>query len=509
MANFIDRLRLSIIAFKEQFLSSPVTDTDDWNDQDARRLRYEVLWKAYEGTAYRDINTWATAYRKQYALYKYIRPVYNPAFRLGQFWQSHLFGGLLDPEAGEEGAIPIATENEMLRPAIADLWKWSRWSVQKDILTARGAILGDVAIQVIDDVDRKRVYLRLMHPGIIQEIDRDPFGNVKGYVLRESRVRPDGGAGTATYSERVTRAGDDVVYETFLDGAPYAWPENVNRTGTPMAAWSEPYTFVPLVVIQHNDVGLEWGWSELHPIRAKVQEADDIASMISDSVRKTIDPLWLMKGMKRPGSSLAITGATDTADTDRPAPGREEIQAIWNVPVDGGAEAMVPDLDLENVLLHLNGILEEIEKDMKELSPDLHTASGDASGRALRVARQPVVSKVIQRRANYDAGLLAAQQMALAIGGFRGYNGYEGFDLESFAKGDLEHNIAERPVFEEDPLDKTEVSSAFWTAAGIAKRAGVPTEAYLKDAGWSEERIAKLGIVEPREVVPDEEINNG
>ncbi|GAG44503.1 unnamed protein product, partial [marine sediment metagenome] len=47
-------------------------------------------------SAYRDIHTWATAYRKQYALYKYIRPIYNPSYRLGEFWKTHLFGGLLD-----------------------------------------------------------------------------------------------------------------------------------------------------------------------------------------------------------------------------------------------------------------------------------------------------------------------------------------------------------------------------------------------------------------------------
>ncbi|KPK89992.1 MAG: hypothetical protein AMJ88_16785 [Anaerolineae bacterium SM23_ 63] len=490
MTNFFDRLRMGLVAFKEAYLTSSVINTEDWSSIDARRLRYQVLWSWYEQTSYRDVNAWATAYRKQYALYKYVRPIYNPAWRLGEFWKAHLFGGLLDPSAGDTGAIPINTDNDRLREAIALLWKWSRWQIQKDILAVRGTILGDVAIQIVDDVNRGRVYLDLLYPGLLDEVEKDPFGNVKGYVITETRSDPRSETRNVTYTEKVSREGEFVVYETFLNGIPYAWPENVDRTGEPVSKWMEPYGFVPLVVIQHTDVGLDWGWSELHPIRAKVHEADDLASMISDQVRKTVDPIWMMKGMKK--TSLTLTGASDDADTDRPAPGREELRAIWNVPVDGSADAMVANLDLNSALEHLNNLLKEIERDVVELSQDIHTASGDASGRALRTARQPVVSKVVQRRANYDAAMVAAQQMAIAIGGFRGYEGYEGFNLESYDKGDLEHNVADRPVFEEDALDQIEIDTAFWKAAEQAGKAGVPLEAYLREAGWDAERIQML-----------------
>ena len=492
MISFIDRLKMGYTAFREAFLTSSATDTDGWSSLDARRLRYSVLWAQYEQTSYRDVHQFATAMRKDYALYKYIRPVYNPAYRLGEFWKARLFGGLLDPEAGPEGAIPIVTENEALRAAIAELWKWSRWSVRKDILSVRGAILGDAVIQVVDDVSRGRVYLDLLHPGILESVDKDPFGNVKGYVISEVVEHPENQMQTADYREEVTRQGDSVVYETFLNQVPYAWPDNLDRSGRPVSMWSEPYGFVPLVVIQHNDVGLEWGWSELHPIRAKIQEVDAIASQLGDHVRKTIDPVWLMKGIKQ--STLTVTGASDTADTDRPAPGREELKALWGVPEGGGAEAMVASMDLASVLEHLQSLLSEIERDVLELSSDIHTASGDASGRALRTARQPVASKVEQRRANYDAAVVAAHGMALAIGGFRGYNEYSGFNLDSYAKGDLEHSIAERPVFNEDPLDKIEIDTAFWTAASAAVAAGIPLESYLREAGWGDDRIAALKI---------------
>lgn len=499
--NFIDRLKLGIVAFREAYLTSSVIDTGDWSDMDARRLRYRVLWAQYEQTSYRNIHNWANAYRTDYALYKYIRPVYNPAYRLGEFWKAHLFGGLLDPEAGDTGAIPIDTDNEKLRPAIANLWKWSRWQVQKDILSVRGTILGDAVIQIVDDVTRGRVYLDLMYPGMIESLDRDPFGNVKGYTIKEVRAHPTS-ASNVEYMELVSRSGEFVVYETFLDGAPYAWPENVDRSGEPVSKWSEPYGFIPLVVIQHSDVGLDWGWSELHPIRSKIQEVDDLASQISDHVRKTVDPVWIMKGMKK--ATLTMTGASDSAD--RPAPGREEMQAIWNAPTDADAQPLLADMDLEGVLTHIDTILKEIERDVVELSSDIHTASGDASGRALRTARQPVISKVIQRRMNYDAAMVAAQQMAITIGGWRGYKEYAGFGLDSYVNGDLDHSIADRSVFDEDPLDQIEIDAAFWKAAEQAGKAGIPIEAYLREVGWDDERIAALEIEEP-EPVPAQLVN--
>ena len=306
-----------------------------------------------------------------------------------------------------------------------------------------------------------------------------------------------------TYREEVSREGDLVVYETFLDDGPYAWPENTDRTGQPVSTWRVPYGFVPLVVLQHNDVGLGWGWSELHPVLSKVQEVDGLVSQLSDGIRKFLDPVWIMKGVQKPENKI-IAFIKSLASLGRPQPGKELVNMVWG-PVESGAQAMVPPLDLAGIRQHIDSLMESIERDVPELSSDIHTASGDASGRALRVARQPVVSKVLQRRMNYDAALVAAQQMAIAIGGFRGYEGYEGFNLDSYAKGDLDHSIADRPVFEEDPLDEIEVHTAFWIGAVAAVKAGLPLEAYLREADWTEERIAAAAIEEATEAMEEGE----
>ena len=113
-------------AFREPQLVTEPVDAEDFADFEARRLRYAIYWSFFENTAYRDIRAWSHSYKIRHGLYRYIRNIYNPAHRLGTFWQTHLMGGLLDPQAGDgEGvpsALPIETENEALRAAIAEVW---------------------------------------------------------------------------------------------------------------------------------------------------------------------------------------------------------------------------------------------------------------------------------------------------------------------------------------------------------------------------------------------------
>lgn len=432
-------------AFREAFMSSDVTDPDDWNDYTARQTRYAVLWSFYENTAYRNIHSWSTSLRAAYGMYKYSRNIYNPAYRLGAFWQSHLWGGALDLAAGDgkevPSALPIVTTNEALRPAIGQLWRNSNWSSRKSIATLWGSTLGDVGLRVIDDVERGKVYLDVVHPATIESVELDAFGNCRGYVLREMRY--DEAGREVVYSEQATRDGDEVVYSTYKDNRLYGWD------GLP-AEWREPYGFVPFVLIKHNDVGMDWGWAELFPALSKVREVDDLASKISDQIRKMVDSPWLFAGVDKPRSTPTTTG-TAAGASNKIEPGREEIPALYG-PVGATATPLVANLDLSAAAAHVASILQELERDYPELRQTLSNASNDVSGAALEIDHQPIEDKVIERRANYDDGLVRAQQMAIAIGGFRNYDGFSGFDLDSYAAGDLDHAIDhQRPVFRETP----------------------------------------------------------
>jgi hypothetical protein len=478
-------------AFREAYMASDLSDPEDFEGFGARRLRYAVLWAFYESTAYRSsLHTWAHSYRLKYSLYKYVREAYSPAYRLGEFHKAHLMGGLLDPEAGDGEIVPSALpidvpehnqENDAaIRAAISLVWQWSNWQVRKDVLTLYGAILGDVGLKVVDDVERGKIYLSVVHPSTIKSVELDPFGNVKGYEIEESRYHPEKPGTKVTYLETADRdgSGRSVRYRTFLNDRPYAWNGEESE-------WEVPYGFVPMVVIKHNDVGLDWGWSELHAGRTKFHELDDLTSVLTDQVRKSVNVVWFFSGQARPKSAVSISGAGDSAE--RPQPGREEINALYTSNADARATAMVAPLNIGDTVEYIKLLTDRLEEDYPELRFEKLRLS-QTSGETLREARKPVEEKVTQRRAAYDDAVKRAHQMAISIGGYRGI--FEEFGLDSYTEGRLDHSIGKRPIFTEDPRAEIEELKLFWQTAEQAGKAGVPLTSFLELQGWTPERIA-------------------
>lgn len=476
-----------VTAFREAFMSTDTLDPDDFNATEARNLRYQIFWAFYENSAYRNIHTWAAKFKTDYGLYKYTRNIYNPAYRLAEFWKSALTGGTLQLDengaALDAGGIPIVTDSDALRLAIGRLWRDSNWQAKKGLFGLYGPVFGDAAMKINDDPVRKQVTLQVLHPGSLVDVTRDRGGHVKGYELSEWRTDPRGGGKDVLYSEVAYRDDNDVVYETYLDDALYAW----NGVS---AEWRVPYTFVPMVVLQHNDVGMDWGWSELHPALTKIREVDDVASKLSDQIRKTVHAPWLMAGMSAPTAIPTTTGNSTSAS--KPEPGREEVPTLYATDPNAKAQPLVAPLDIEHVLGHITGIMESLEGDFPELRAEKLRLSGALTGRAMQLAQQPAEKKVEERRAGYDAAMVRAHQMAVAIGGWRGYEGYSGFNLDSYGSGALNHQIGQRAVFARTRADELEEQTQFWTAARAATESGMPLPLWLKKQGWSEDDVAAV-----------------
>lgn len=481
-----------VTAFREAYMSADTLDKDKFSLFEARRLRYQIFWAFYENSAYRDIHGWSKLFRADYGLYRFVRNIYNPSYRLGEFWRTHLLAGALDAEAGDgsevPSSLPILTDNQQLRPAISQLWRWSNWETKKDTLSLLGTTLGDVFLRVIDNPAKEKVYLVITHPGSIRDLTTDEWGNIKGYVLEEERADPNNPTLLKTYREIVSRDGDNVVYETYLDNRPFV--SNYDNNGSGTYKWEMPYGFVPMVHIQHNDVGLDWGWSELHTALPKIREVDDLTSKLDDQIRKTISAPWLFSGVTKSETEIKTSSQAGT-DTS-PEIGREKVPIFYAKDANSKAQALVANVNVADVSAHINDLLKDIERDYPELTLDANNSKGDLSGRALRLHRQPVEDKVAMRRPNYLNAIARVQMMAVAIGGWRGYESFTGFDLDSYEAGKLDHSIGYTDVFKKDPMDNIETEGAFWDAAVKAKAFGIPVPLYLKRNGWSEKEIKEL-----------------
>lgn len=469
--NFLERTWSSIMAgaraFNQTFFSSEEANLAVFESLPARLLRYEVGWAFYEGKQYK--STFSQGMMVDEALYKYIADIYNPTARIGDFYKGVIWRGALDPEAGEAGAIPIrvgrGTNENQLRAGLAHVWLASSWDTNKTAHVLHGTTLGDAALYIRDDLEHAESRIEILHPSVLKFAEVDARGFVKRYVIEEKRYDEDGRE--ATYKETCEHGlNEEIIFKTFRNGREWAWPGNVDQDGNAVAAWSEPYGFIPLVLTQHINEARSWGRAEIHPFIKKIATVDDQASILNDRIRIAVDPPLLANFKK--GTS-EITFSTGTATTDRPKPGREQQKIIYVDKDNASITPIVVPLDIANVSANIRQMLDSLENDLPELRDDIQA---NVSTETLIAARARVESKVIERRTNYDRGIVRASQMALAIGGFRGYEGYDGFDLQSFDKGQMNFSVADRPVFPESMTQKRERTDIQFSQDQLAVASG-------------------------------------
>ena len=459
----------TVQAAREAWLLSAHEAEAGWSDVDSRRERYSLLWRYYENDLYDDL----AAYKASRGLYRYIRPIYNPVARLVDFYVSKVWGGGLDPQA-MGGAIPIETANDALREAIAQLWQWSNWAARKNLAVRWGACLGDMVIKIVDDREQQKCYLQVMHPRMIKGAQFDWRGNITSAIIEYTDSEPsETQAGVYvdfTYKEVITKE----RFSTYKNDEPYDY----FGYG---AEWYNPYGFVPLILGVHKDVGLDWGLSCFQAGLPTIDELNDQASVFSDRMRKGNNPAWLMAGVSKPRSGdidLSATTATTTDKTQR------QTDNLLYGPEGARAQALVSDIGMAESMANVTLLLEETERNFPELALHrLRQQRASVSGVALSILYQDVLDRVVEARGNYDAALVRAQQMAISIGGLRGY--FPGFRLESYEAGDEEHRIGERVIL---------TQAQDWRGIEMAIQTGVPNRLLWPKLGldFSEEELQEM-----------------
>lgn len=402
-----------------------------WDSYTARLFRYAHAEAYYNNHIYTSLVRYSAQHMAASKLYKHTRGVYNPVSRLVDFYVDKVYGGSLDMADLIGGAIPIVTDNDLLRDALRQLWEWSAWRTKKSLYVRMGARRGDVALKVIDDRARQKVRLEVVDPGKIKDVTLDAVGNVKAVVIEyvKEDIDSSGYKTSYTYTETI----DQEAFRTFKDGDPFAYFSDLE--GQPVAEWPNEYGFVPLVLVNHLDLGNIWGATPFHASLRKIDELNDQASLLNDQVRKSVNPILKAKQLRSGDATLTVSD-------------KDQMPIVYVG--DGDLEPLVVNLNIEAVLSNINAMQLEIERDIPELALHrLRAAGGDVTAPGVRAAYSDAIDRTVEARGNYDDGLIRAQKMAVSIGGYNRYDGFELFNLDSYARGDLEHTIAERPVIEE------------------------------------------------------------
>jgi hypothetical protein len=398
--------------------------SSQWDAYDERMKRYALFEGYYHNRVYFMPRQLQLIQSQRPSLYKNIRGIYNPFWRLCRMYESNVYPSLLDMDTLQTGAIPIQGASPELIEALRWVWMWSAWGRMKGLYVRNGAKLGDSVLKVVDDRTRDKVRIEVLDPRKLADVTLDEMLNVKSCVIEYDKRDAETGE-TYTYTEIINR--DEFV--TLRDGGEYGY--FADGTGRKVSRWRNEYGFVPVALAQNTLTGWKFG-ENVAPfnILHKIDEVNDLATLLHDQIRKTVNVIWYFAGV----SSKDIK--SDAGERDR-------VPTISG-PVGSTVTPMVANLNIAEVGETIKGMLEEIERDVPELALYRVREQRNSTEPGVRAVLSDAQERIQLTQANYDAALISAQMMAVAIGGYRGISGFDGFGLESYSLGALNHMIEAR-----------------------------------------------------------------
>lgn len=451
---------------------------------------YSYLWAYYIGSVFDDLTTWQQ-YKRDNRLYRYIRSIYNPARRLVDFYAGAVYPGILTLSADAQHmpanlqqAIPLGDDTaQELKDALGQLWQWWNWQANKALMVRYGAALGDCLVELIDEPASGKVLASVTWPGWVDDLVLDLQGNVKGYSL--------------------------AYQATDAEGKPYEFRKEVDgdslrtyRNGELQGQSANPYGFVPAVWVKHCDLGGDHGAPALRNI-GKWDELNSLAAHVHDRLHVKLSAPVMITG---DGSITNLYDTAKKADSATQESSRaygsistaeNEVLKLLHGPT--GGDVVTIDMDVTDSLVYMQQLIAEIEQDHPELTMysklrEMATVSGPAAQRLMG----DVSTLVAEAQAQYDMQSVKLFQMAVAIAGWRAGNGDWGdlttaqakflpFDLDSYARGDLDLTIQPRPLVPTNAYDVLPMWQAFTQATASGE---IPPETALREImGWTKEQI--------------------
>lgn len=423
--------------------------------------RYERRWARYTNGIFEDRVFW-NRYISGNGLYRFTRSIFNPARNLGDFYSSVIYPGVLAIDAkrlpdGTQLAIPLADDiDPELRNAIGQLWQWSNWQDGMAVMTLFGSVLGDVGVEVVDDLERGKVTFDVIWPGLVTDLDLDSTGNVKAHAIEYDYEDSDDGK---IYTFRREVDGERIA--EFRDGELYRYDPDV------AAERANPYGFDPFVWCRHTNIGSVYGAPALRNEQA-ADEYNSLASHTYDHAHGILSAPVLVGGANSGTLGTAATSqvkrpsAQDSTPADERA--REGIRFITAGPDAVVATIQLPEGEVDK---HLARLLAGIEREHPELTMyEQLRGMSQVTGPGAEVLIGDTGNLVNRARAGYDTQTIKLHQMAVAIAGFRANNGdwgsnlsrqqqaFKPFSLDSYEAGDLDFEIGIRPLMPvpQDPM---------------------------------------------------------
>ncbi|HEU0165849.1 MAG TPA: hypothetical protein VFQ54_12460 [Thermomicrobiales bacterium] len=424
---------------------------------------YWERWQIYKGTIFADMLR-NTAYLKDRRIYKGTGLLWNHTSRVVDFWGAMMYQGVLSTKPGQ-GAIPLAIGPEMtddqtnallaVIDAIYKRWNWQQQMIYRPKMTAA---LGDCLTELIDDLDKRFVFPRIVWSGFVKTVVLDDSGFLTSYELEYPVTEADDNGAVLdsyTYGKRVTKE----TFSYFKNGEPFDYYD----VG---AVVENPYGFVPAIWDRHNALYGVRGDAAIDKSRQQLFSLNSLFSHSRDYQHKAFfAPVVVTGRMSQENeTTIDLSGEQQTASA--------MAQALSFVEAEAGADVKQVTFDVGRTLDMLESIKEGILDNHPEATFFQKLAEAtQVTGPGANTIILPVKGMVIAERSGMDANTVRLIQMAISMGGMRVNNGDWGptselnrarraflpYTLDSYKNEEMEFTIEERDIIAPTEAERLEI----------------------------------------------------
>jgi hypothetical protein len=409
---------------------------------------HSLLRQYYENEQFSDAQMWQT-YRAKHRLPRALRAIYNPTRRAVDWYAGRIYAGAWTEDGkplpdGTPHALQFPSDVIEGRPqlvlAAIQALNWGNWRTGRIVYVREKGIVGTVLVEIVDDLERLKVYPEIVPIEKMASVRLDVTGNVKEYELQ--------------YKALDTDTGRDYDYRKVV--TPESFTEYRDRTVT--REDPNPYGFVPAALVQHRSSGSVFGAPAIAGVIPKIEEINRVATDVHNYIAKLQKQPVVFYGNDAPAPSVS-RGASDESIVLN-----EEQSVSWFHSKDpsGHVDPMMQmTAPIGDAGVRIDKLMEEIEADLPELTLDRELrAMSNVTGPGADRMMGDVRGRYDEVQANADAGTVKIIQMCVAIGGWRLSQGnwgsgadlsrqqqkFDGFDLDSYARGDLDLSLLPRPL---------------------------------------------------------------
>lgn len=406
-----------------------------------RRQVYALLEAYYHNTVYnREIFRGSLDYVNRElgeAAARDLAGLFNPIERGTELYAQNVFAGNFGDEIVIADTVgpknkPRPVNAEIVEP-LERIWDWSNFNFgEKERYPRLGSLLGTVGIRVVarvgkdfprDNPEERIVYIQFEHPSIIEDYVKNQQQEVTQILTIHHELEgdidltnPQVGRDVNVYKTLMTEA----KFQTLKNDQPYN--EVIDDIDNEFVTTPNTLGKVPYVLAFHRKLEGAWGAWWFIGSENPIDRLNSIVAHINRQIIRHVKVKWLVTSKGNPPREFNFS---DTS-----------VLFVKLLPEQTGNDTqikpLVSDLNLEDAITQAKFMLGELRDRMPELKAIDGNFLSNTTGQTIAQLRIPAIDRLKVARANYEAGLIKAQKLALAYGILLGI-----WDLGT-GKGDME-----------------------------------------------------------------------